>query len=188
MSLTMILLTAVGLAMDAFAVAVCKGLAMPEVEKGFALRLAAYFGGFQALMPLLGWLLGSRFAAYVQRFAPWIAFGLLAFIGANMLRESFSRQEGEDEPGETGRRELLLLALATSIDALAVGVTFSMLELAVSVWGAFVLIGIVTFCISLAGVWVGCSFGRQYKSRAEFVGGCILILIGLKVLLEHLFG
>jgi len=185
MNLWMIFLTAVGLSMDAFAVAICKGLGMQKVDKKLTLWIAGYFGFFQAMMPCIGWFLGSQFARYVQRFAPWIAFVLLAWIGGNMIRESFSREE--DEQGKkTGHKELLLLAIATSIDALAVGVTFSMLELTVSVWLAFLLIGVTTFCISLGGVFVGNIFGMKYKSRAEFAGGCILIAIGLKVLLEYL--
>ena len=185
MTLVEIILIAVGLSMDAFAVAVCKGLSMQKVDKKLTLWIAGYFGFFQALMPLIGWFLGSRFAQYVQRFAPWIAFVLLAWIGGNMIRESFSGEEQEEEK-KTGHRELLVLAVATSIDALAVGVTFSMLSLTVSVWTAFAIIGVTTFVISLGGVFVGNIFGMKYKSRAEFVGGAILILIGCKVLLEHL--
>ena len=173
MTLLEIFLIGIGLSMDAFAVAICKGLAMPnKVDKKGALLIALYFGVFQAMMPTLGWLLGSQFARYVTRLAPWIAFILLAWIGGNMIRESLSK-------------ELLVLAVATSIDALAVGVTFSMLELAVSIAVAVILIGCTTFVISLAGVYVGNVFGAKYKSKAEFVGGAILILIGVKILLEH---
>ena len=185
MTLAEILLVAVGLSMDAFAVAICKGLAMQKIDRRLMLWIAGYFGFFQALMPLIGWFLGSQFARYVQKFAPWIAFLLLAWIGGSMIRESFSREE-EPEQKKTGHRELLLLAVATSIDALAVGVTFSMLTLTVSVWAAFLLIGVITFGISLGGVFIGNVFGTRYKSRAEFAGGAILILIGCKVLLEHL--
>ena len=187
MTLLEIFLIGIGLSMDAFAVAICKGLAMPnKVDKKGALLIALYFGVFQAMMPTLGWLLGSLFARYVTRLAPWIAFILLAWIGGNMIRESLSKEEREEEEtGSVSHKELLVLAVATSIDALAVGVTFSMLELAVSIAVAVILIGCTTFVISLAGVYVGNVFGAKYKSKAEFVGGAILILIGVKILLEH---
>ena len=187
MTLLEIFLIGIGLSMDAFAVAICKGLAMPNrVDKKGALLIALYFGAFQAIMPTLGWLLGSQFAKYVTRFAPWIAFVLLAWIGGNMVRESLSKEEKEEEEQrQISHKELLVLAVATSIDALAVGVTFSMLELAVSIGAAVALIGCTTFLISLGGVYVGNVFGAKYKSRAEFVGGAILILIGVKILLEH---
>ena len=187
MTLLEIFLIGIGLSMDAFAVAICKGLAMPnKVDKKGALLIALYFGVFQAVMPTLGWLLGSQFARYVTRLAPWIAFILLAWIGGNMIRESLSKEEREEEEtGSVSHKELLVLAVATSIDALAVGVTFSMLELAVSIAVAVGLIGCTTFVISLAGVYVGNVFGAKYKSKAEFVGGAILILIGVKILLEH---
>lgn len=187
MTLLEIFLIGIGLSMDAFAVAICKGLAMPnKVDKKGALLIALYFGVFQAVMPTLGWLLGSQFARYVTRLAPWIAFVLLAWIGGNMIRESLSKEEREEEEtGSVSHKELLVLAVATSIDALAVGVTFSMLELAVSIGAAVALIGCTTFVISLAGVYVGNVFGAKYKSKAEFVGGAILILIGVKILLER---
>ena len=187
MTLLEIFLIGIGLSMDAFAVAICKGLAMPnKVDKKGALLIALYFGVFQAVMPTLGWLLGSQFARYVTRLAPWIAFVLLAWIGGSMIRESLSKEEREEEEtGSVSHKELLVLAVATSIDALAVGVTFSMLELAVSIAVAVILIGCTTFVISLAGVYVGNVFGAKYKSKAEFVGGAILILIGVKILLEH---
>ena len=178
MTLLEIFLIGIGLSMDAFAVAICKGLAMPnKVDKKGALLIALYFGVFQAVMPTLGWLLGSQFARYVTRLAPWIAFILLAWIGGNMIRESLSKEEKEEEEtGSVSHKELLVLA---------VGVTFSMLELAVSIAVAVGLIGCTTFVISLAGVYVGNVFGAKYKSKAEFVGGAILILIGVKILLEH---
>ena len=187
MTLLEIFLIGIGLSMDAFAVAICKGLAMPDkVDRKGALLLALYFGVFQAVMPTLGWLLGSQFARYVTQMAPWIAFVLLAWIGGSMIRESLSKEEKEEaEMGAVSHKELLVLAVATSIDALAVGVTFSMLELAVSIAVAVILIGCTTFVISLAGVYVGNVFGAKYKSKAEFVGGAILILIGVKILLEH---
>ncbi len=187
MTLLEIFLIGIGLSMDAFAVAICKGLAMPDkVDRKGALLLALYFGVFQAVMPALGWLLGSQFARYVTQMAPWIAFVLLAWIGGSMIRESLSKEEKEEaEMGAVSHKELLVLAVATSIDALAVGVTFSMLELAVSIGAAVALIGCTTFVISLGGVYVGNVFGARYKGKAEFVGGAILILIGVKILLEH---
>lgn len=189
MTLLEIFLIGIGLSMDAFAVAICKGLAMPDkVNKRSALLIALYFGVFQAVMPTLGWLLGSQFARYVTKLAPWIAFVLLAWIGGNMIRESRAADD-EDEAapsdGQVKHKELLVLAVATSIDALAVGVTLSMVELSVSIGLAVALIGCTTFVISLAGVYVGNVFGARYKNKAEFVGGAILILIGVKILLEH---
>ena len=187
MTLLEIFLIGISLSMDAFAVAICKGLAMPDkVDRKGALLIALYFGVFQAVMPALGWLLGSQFARYVTQMAPWIAFVLLAWIGGSMIRESLSKEEKEEaEMGAVSHKELLVLAVATSIDALAVGVTFSMMELAVSVGAAVALIGCTTFVISLGGVYVGNVFGARYKGKAEFVGGAILILIGVKILLEH---
>lgn len=187
MTLLEIFLVGIGLSMDAFAVSICKGLAMPAVNKKQALLIGAYFGVFQALMPLAGWLLGSQFARHVTKLAPWIAFVLLAWIGGSMLRESLSKKEEDEEvePVELRHRELFLLAVATSIDALAVGVSFSMVELSVSIGAAAALIGCTTFAISVGGVFVGHIFGARYKNRAEFVGGAILILIGVKILLEH---
>ena len=192
MTLLEIFLIGIGLSMDAFAVSICKGLAMPDrVHKKSAFLIALYFGVFQAIMPTLGWLLGSQFAHYVTKFAPWIAFALLAWIGGNMIRESRAEdkedEEDEEAPsdGQVRHKELFVLAVATSIDALAVGVTFSMVELSVSIWLAVCLIGCTTFLISLGGVYVGNVFGAKYKNKAEFVGGAILILIGVKILLEH---
>lgn len=187
MTLLEIFLVGIGLSMDAFAVSICKGLAMPAVNKKQALLIGAYFGVFQALMPLAGWLLGSQFARHVTKLAPWIAFVLLAWIGGSMLRESLSKKEEDEEvePAELRHKELFLLAVATSIDALAVGVSFSMVELSVSIGAAAALIGCTTFAISVGGVFVGHIFGARYKNRAEFVGGAILILIGVKILLEH---
>lgn len=187
MTLLEIFLVGIGLSMDAFAVSICKGLAMPAVNKKQTLLIGAYFGVFQALMPLAGWLLGSQFARHVTKLAPWIAFVLLAWIGGSMLRESLSKKEEDEEvePVELRHKELFLLAVATSIDALAVGVSFSMVELSVSIGAAAALIGCTTFAISVGGVFVGHIFGARYKNRAEFVGGAILLLIGVKILLEH---
>lgn len=181
-------LIGIGLSMDAFAVSICKGLSMQKIDKKYTLCIGLFFGGFQALMPLTGYLLGSQFSGYIERFDHWIAFVLLALIGFNMIKES--REEEEEEEKEekpyagVDFKELLLLAVATSIDALAVGVTFAFLE--VSIVPAITIIGCTTFVISIAGVYVGNVFGARYKSRAELTGGVILILIGLKILLEHL--
>lgn len=178
-------LIGIGLSMDAFAVAICKGLGMERINKRDALLLALFFGGFQALMPLTGYLLGSRFASYIERWDHWIAFVLLAFIGSSMIRESREQEEEEIEHGGSIRyRELFTLAVATSIDALVVGVSFAFLGVRIA--PAVTLIGCTTFVLTLAGVWVGNLFGSRYKSRAELTGGIILILIGVKILLEHL--
>ena len=179
-------LIGIGLSMDAFAVAICKGLGMERINKRDTLLLALFFGGFQALMPLMGYLLGSRFASYIERWDHWIAFVLLAFIGGNMIRESREQEEEETKHcGSIRYRELFTLAVATSIDALAVGITFALLP-DVNVPLAVCLIGITTFLCSAAGLRVGNLFGLRYKAKAELAGGIILILIGLKILLEHL--
>lgn len=178
-------LIGIGLSMDAFAVAICKGLGMERINKRDTLLLALFFGGFQALMPLTGYLLGSRFASYIERWDHWIAFVLLAFIGGNMIRESREQEEEEAKHyGSIRYRELFTLAVATSIDALAVGVSFAFLG--VHIAPAVTLIGCTTFVLTLVGVWVGNLFGSRYKSSAELTGGIILILIGVKILLEHL--
>ena len=177
-------LTGIGLSMDAFAVAICKGLGMRKVDYKQMLLIALFFGGFQALMPLTGYLLGSRFSGYIERFDHWIAFVLLALIGFNMIKESREEEEEEKPYAGVNFKELLILAVATSIDALAVGVTFAFLQ--VNIVPAITIIGCTTFVISIAGVYVGNVFGSRYKSRAELTGGVILILIGLKILLEHL--
>lgn len=181
-----LLLIGVGLSMDAFAVAICQGLSMTKIRWGHALTVGLYFGGFQALMPFIGWMLGSQFAGRIQRYDHWIAFILLAFIGGNMIREALS--DGEDEEAAVGagvdHKKLFFMAVATSIDALAVGVTFAFLDTAIL--PAISLIGCTTFCISVAGIAVGCWFGARYKKRAEVTGGAILVLLGIKILLEHL--
>ena len=182
MTFTELFLLAVGLAMDAFAVSVCKGLALSRVDMKKALAAGLWFGGFQALMPLLGYLLGSRFASYIADFDHWIAFVLLALIGGNMIRESLGDEEEAD--ASFGLRAMLPLALATSIDALAVGLTFAFLS--VRVLPAVTLIGVVTLVISTAGVKLGNLFGARFRGKAEFAGGLILILLGVKILLEHL--
>ena len=178
-------LIGIGLSMDAFAVSICKGLSMQKIDKKYTLCIGLFFSGFQALMPLTGYLLGSRFSGYIERFDHWIAFVLLALIGFNMIKESREEEEEEEKPyAGVNFKELLILAVATSIDALAVGVTFAFLQ--VNIVPAITIIGCTTFAISTAGVYVGNVFGARYKSRAELTGGVILILIGLKILLEHL--
>lgn len=177
-------LIGIGLSMDAFAVSICKGLSMQKIDKKYTLCIGLFFGGFQALMPLTGYLLGSQFSGYIERFDHWIAFVLLALIGFNMIKESREEEEEEKPYAGVNFKELLILAVATSIDALAVGVTFAFLQ--VNIVSAITIIGCTTFVISIAGVYVGTVFGSRYKSRAELTGGIILILIGLKILLEHL--
>lgn len=178
-------LIGIGLSMDAFAVSICKGLSMQKIDKKYTLCIGLFFGGFQALMPLTGYLLGSKFSGYIERFDHWIAFVLLALIGFNMIKESREEEEEEEKPyAGVNFKELLILAVATSIDALAVGVSFAFLG--VHIAPAVTLIGCTTFVLTLVGVWVGNLFGSRYKSRAELTGGIILILIGVKILLEHL--
>ena len=188
MSIFELFLIAVGLSMDAFAVAICKGLSMRKMNYRHAAVIALFFGGFQALMPLIGWVLGKQFERYITSEDHWIAFILLAIIGMNMIREALGKDDEEEEKGCQGDRldlkELLMMAIATSIDALAVGVTFAFLQ--VSIVPAVSLIGITTFVLSLIGVSLGRVFGAKFKSKAEFLGGAILILIGVKILLEHL--
>ena len=183
MSFPELLILAVGLAMDAFAVAVCKGLSLRTLKLQQALLVGVWFGLFQALMPALGWLLGSAFSGLVQSVDHWVAFVLLSIIGGNMIREGL---QGDDENCDPSLSfgVMFLLAVSTSIDALAVGITFAFLN--VSILLAVALIGVVTFTISAVGVKMGNLFGARYKSKAEFFGGAVLILIGLKILLEHL--
>ena len=183
MSLIELFLIAVGLSMDAFAVAVCKGLAMPKMSWKGAAIVGLYFGGFQALMPFLGYLLGAGFKDAISAYDHWVAFILLALIGGNMIRESREDEE-ESLDASLSFRSMVLLAIATSIDALAVGVTLAFLD--VPILASVCFIGVVTFCLSLVGVKAGNVFGCKYKSKAEFVGGLVLILIGLKILLEHM--
>lgn len=185
MSLFSLFLLAVGLSMDAFAVAVCKGLATPKITLKKACVVGLWFGAFQALMPTLGYLVGYRFQEKITAIDHWIAFVLLVFIGANMIRESFSKEE-EGANASLAFKEMLLLAIATSIDALAVGVTFAFLP-DIPIIPAVSFIGVITFLLSALGMRVGNVFGTKYKARAELVGGVILILIGSKILIEHLF-
>lgn len=181
-----LLLIGVGLSMDAFAVSVCKGLSMTKFNKKQAVVIGLYFGGFQALMPLIGWALGIQFQKYITSIDHWIAFILLGLIGGNMMREACGGEEEEvaekDKPLK--HKEMFLLAIATSIDALAVGVTFAFLG--TPIVEAIVIIGCTTLVLSVAGVAVGNFFGSKYKNKAEFAGGLILVLIGIKILLEHL--
>lgn len=184
MSLIELFILAVGLSMDAFAVSICKGLATKEVSVKQMGLAGLWFGGFQAFMPLVGYLLGSTFAKAITSFDHWIAFGLLAFIGGNMIKEAFSKEEEEDVSDSFGVKTMFIMAIATSIDALAVGVTFAFLS--VQIVPAVSFIGIVTFLFSFVGVKLGNLFGAKYEKKAELAGGVILILIGIKILLEHL--
>ena len=203
MGLLELLLIGVGLSMDAFAVAVCKGLGMRSINYRHALTIALFFGVFQALMPLVGWALGSQFASLVTPVDHWIAFGLLALIGGKMLWDALHEgdaegtgpsSEGTSRGLQTDRsqgerldlRELTMLAVATSIDALAVGISFAFLD--IDIWVAISLIGVTTFALSFAGVAIGNRFGARYEKGAAMVGGTVLICIGLKILVEHLFG
>lgn len=181
-------LLGVGLSMDAFAVSVCKGLGMRKLDKKQALIIGLYFGGFQALIPLIGWLLGSQFQQYITSIDHWIAFILLGFIGGKMMVEAV-REWNEEETVEVmdapiDHKNMFVLAVATSIDALAVGITFAFLN--TPIIEAITIIGITTMVLSIIGVIVGNFFGSRYKSKAEFIGGLILVLLGLKILLEHL--
>ena len=176
-------LVAVSLSMDAFAVSVCKGLSVKKLRPRHCATAGLYFGGFQALMPLLGWLLGRQFESLIKSIDHWIAFVLLALIGANMIREALGDEE--DVNDSFSFKTMLPLAVATSIDALAVGVTFAFLE--VQILPAILLIGCTTFALSAAGVKIGNVFGAKYKSKAELAGGIILIALGIKILIEHLF-
>lgn len=183
MGLIELFLIAVGLSMDAFAVSVCKGLAMPKCTFKKAAIVGLWFGGFQALMPAIGYVLGAQFQEAIASIDHWIAFVLLALIGGNMILEALDNDE-EEADASLNVKTMFLLAVATSIDALAIGITFAFLK--VNIIPAVCFIGIVTFIISFAGVKIGNVFGARYKNKAEIVGGVILILLGLKILLEHL--
>lgn len=180
-------LIGVGLSMDAFAVSVCKGLNMRgKINFKHAGVIALFFGGFQALMPLIGYFLGMGFEKYITRIDHWIAFLLLGFIGGKMIVEAIKEWNEVDkqEEDKLDIKELFVLAVATSIDALAVGITFAFLN--VNIWSAISIIGTTTFVLSVIGVVIGNKFGSKYKSKAELVGGIILVLMGVKILLEHL--
>jgi len=184
MSFGEVLVLAIGLSMDAFAVSICKGLATGRVTLRHMSIAGMWFGGFQALMPFVGYLLGSTFGRYITAFDHWIAFVLLAFIGGNMIREAFGREDhtGDDD---FGFRAMLIMAVATSIDALAIGVTFALLP-DVNIGAAVAFIGVITFFFSAVGIKIGSVFGSRYQSKAQLAGGVILVLMGLKILLEHL--
>jgi len=190
MHIVELILIAVGLSMDAFAVALCKGLSTRRMNTGYPFVIALFFGGFQALMPFIGWLLGIQFEQYITGVDHWISFVLLALIGGKMIHEAMKIEEvsleeiHSEKPLRTDYRELFVLAVATSIDALAVGITFAFLR--VSIGKAVLLIGTITFLLSIAGVAIGNRFGVKYKNKAEFGGGVVLVLIGLKILIEHL--
>lgn len=184
MGLLELFLIAVGLSMDAFAVSLCKGLSTQELRPKHYLTIGLWFGGFQALMPTIGYILGSTFESYITTFDHWAVFILLTIIGANMIRESLSDEE-EASDASFGFKTMLLLALATSIDALAVGITFALLP-DVNIAAAVSFIGATTFILSAVGLKIGNVFGMKYKKKAEITGGVILILIGIKILLEHL--
>ena len=183
MSIIEIVIIAVALSMDAFAVAVCKGLYTPRFSVKRMVCVGVWFGAFQAAMPAIGFLLGRNFERYIKNFDHWIAFALLGIIGVNMIRESLDKDE--ESCDDMSFITMLLLAIATSIDALAVGVSFAFLGVGKIVF-AFVLIGGITFALSSIGFSVGIRFGSKYKSRAEFCGGVVLILMGVKILLEHM--
>lgn len=183
MDLLSLFLIAVGLSMDAFAVSVCKGLATPKYKLKYSMICGAWFGGFQALMPTMGYLLGVNFKKYITAIDHWIAFVLLALIGFNMIREALKNDDEGADPSFTAK-SMLLLAIATSIDALAIGITFAFLD--VNIVAAVLFIGVCTFVISAAGVKIGSVFGTRFKSKAEIAGGAILIILGLRILIEHL--
>lgn len=183
MSTFSLFVIAVGLSMDAFAVSICKGLAMKKISLKKAAIVGLWFGGFQALMPLIGYILGSQFESYITAIDHWIAFALLSLIGISMIREALG-EEDECQDDSLSFKTMLVLAVATSIDALAVGITFAFLQ--VNIVSAVSFIGVITFLLSVVGVKVGNVFGIRYKSKAEFAGGLILIIMGIKILLEHL--
>ena len=183
MGILEIFLIAVGLAMDAFAVSVCKGLSMKKMNWNKAIIVGLYFGIFQGLMPVIGYFLGKTFESLVTQIDHWIAFALLSFIGINMLKEAFSKNE-EGCNDNVNFKTMVVLAIATSIDALAIGITFAFLKVNLIV--SFLTIGIITFILSVIGVKIGNKFGNKYEEKAQIAGGLILILMGLKILLEHL--
>ncbi len=179
-------LLAIGVSMDAFAVSICKGLAAKKVGIKEKLTCGLWFGGFQALMPLIGFFLGALFAEAISAFDHWVAFGLLGLIGFNMLREAFSKEEDcDDSSGDMSAKTMFVMAIATSIDALAVGISLAMAG-NVNIVIAVTFIGLVTCVMSAIGVHIGSIFGSKFEKKAEALGGIILILLGLKILLEHL--
>ena len=185
MGIIELFILAVGLSMDAFAVSVCKGLAMKQAPIKAQLVCGAWFGGFQALMPLIGYYLGTLFIDAISAIDHWIAFGLLVLIGVNMLREALGKDEEETTDADLSVKAMFIMAVATSIDALAVGISLAMAGVS-NIYLAVLLIGLTTFVLSAVGVKVGTIFGSRYEKKAEVVGGIILILLGFKILLEHL--
>ena len=182
MYLSELFIIAVGVSMDAFAASICKGLSVRTLQPKHSAATAFWFGGFQALMPLIGYFLGISFADFVANVDHWIAFVLLGIIGSNMIKESFSKDECEYSP-DFSAKAMFPLAVATSIDALAIGVSFAFLQ--VNIWKAVLFIGLTTGLFSAMGVWIGKWFGCRYKSKAEFAGGFILVAMGVKILIEH---
>lgn len=182
MSIIELLLIAMGLSMDAFAVSIGKGLSVCHLRPRHSMSVGLWFGGFQAMMPLIGYALGASFASLVSDYDHWIAFVLLGIIGANMIKEAFSKEEKSDP--DFSFKTMLIMAIATSIDALAIGVSFAFLG--VNILTAAIVIGITTFLFSVAGIKIGNLFGCRYKSKSEFIGGVVLIIIGTKILMEHL--
>ena len=185
-----LLLLSVGVSMDAFAVSICKGLAMKKATLRGMATVGGWFGGFQALMPLIGFFLGTLFAAAIEAVDHWVAFGLLGIIGFNMLKESFEKQDeccccADDHNADLGVKTMFVMAVATSIDALAVGISLAMAG-GVNIWLSVVLIGLTTFSFSAAGVKIGSLFGAAFEKKAQLAGGAILIGLGAKILLEHL--
>ena len=189
MGLGELLLLAVGVSMDAFAVSICKGLAMKRATPGAMLTVGGWFGGFQALMPLIGFFLGTLFAAAIEAVDHWVAFALLGFIGFNMLKEAFEKEEccccQEEHNADLGAKTMFVMAVATSIDALAVGISLAMAG-GVNIWVSVALIGLTTFSFSAVGVKIGSLFGAAFEKKAQLAGGLILVLIGVKIVLEHL--
>ena len=181
MGIIEIVLIGLSLAMDAFAVSICKGLSMKKMNWKSAIIISLYFGIFQAFMPVVGYFLGSTFESYVTNIDHWIAFILLSLIGGNMIKESFEDKKKNDK---IDFKTMIVLAIATSIDALAIGITFAFFE--VNLLLSISIIGIITFLLSIIGVKIGNKFGDKYQNKAEFVGGLILVLLGIKILLEHL--
>lgn len=179
-----ILVIAIGLSMDAFAVSICKGLSVRKIEWKHVALVAMWFGSFQALMPVIGYYLGVGFTEVVSTVDHWIAFVLLSFIGGNMVKESFSKEPVSGNP-DFSFKTMFAMAVATSIDALAVGVSFAFLR--ANIWISVAVIGVITAVFSSVGIFIGNAFGSRYKSRAEFAGGVILIIMGLKILVQHLF-
>lgn len=185
MNIFELLLIAVGLSMDAFSVSICKGLTTQRFSWRTALACGLWFGSFQALMPVVGYFLGAQFQEMIETYAHWIAFGLLFLIGTNMIREAvWGKKEKDENNGSLDLKTMFLLAIATSIDALAIGVSFACIQ--VNIWIAISIIGVITFLFSILGVKIGNVFGSKYEKSAEIIGGIILILIGLKILFEHL--